>query len=543
MAALHTLMHYALQRYTKESIDQALANGLPLYGPNGLRRLVAGESVEAFTKFYFAEEFYLPFPDIHLRMLQDLQQIRDRQVAGMPGLKLARAIPRNHAKSTFYSRMLPLHGFLYGWSKLTVLLGNNDDAAKRLVGNIKTAIENNAAILQDFPEIKGNAWGSEKLEASNGAVVTSFGVGSGSIRGISTPARPSLVILDDVDDDRSVRSTVELANNIDWFDKAVMALGDNVSYTTSYIAVGTIIRKTSLMKYILDSADFDSVVEQRIKRWSSNVALWQEWESQYLELAKDGRQPKDASEDVFYQNNKSALLQDTEVLWDKQDEYYYAMVYRLARGTAAFNSEMQNTPEATNGTFGNVRFINPATINEDEYDLVCALDPTVTGNKTSDYAAYVEVLFNRKRKEAIVIYADVEQRSYSDTIDSIVKRMKDRKKVYEGFWIETNSAGAIILNLMTDRLRNEGIRRIPSSIYSRIPKTQRIAALSEYISRGQLYFADNLGEEPMREIETWPMSRHDDFLDACALVVHKLAELGMMDLIHIDTSPYDFRVI
>ncbi len=536
---IHTLIHYATQRYSPDSLYAAIGAGLPLLGEHGLRRMVAGESIEAFIKLYFADEFTLDFPDIHIRMIQDLQDIRDRQVDYRPGIKIARAIPRNHAKSTFYSRILPLHGFLYGWSALTVLLGNNEDSARRLVANIKNAIENNAALNIDFPNIKGTSWGYEKLESSNGSVVTSFGVGSGSIRGISNPKRPSLVILDDVDDDKSVRSAIELANNIEWFDKAIMALGDSVSYTTSYIAVGTIIRKTSLMRYILDSADFDSIIERRIIQWSSNVELWNQWEQQYLDLARNGNQPKDALEDTFYQNNKTALLTGTKVLWDKTDEYYYAMVYKLARGNKSFNSEMQNAPDESDSLFGAIRYIDLATINENEYDVLAALDPTTTGNKSSDYSSFIEVLFNRRRKEIIVSYADVAQRSYTDTIDAVVKRVKNRGKQYQGFWIETNSSGLIIKDLIVDRFRSERINLMPSGINSSIPKNDRIATLSEYSARQQLYFADNLPKEAMAQLEGWPTYKHDDFPDSVGLIVMKLAELKLLDLITLDIKPYE----
>lgn len=533
-AYLNTLLIFAVKHLSQDQLDNLAAHCIPLFGPNGLRRYLAERDIEAFVKLYFPDEFYLDFPPIHKRMLADIQEVRDRCVAGRPGVKLARAIPRNHAKSTYYSRVLPLHGFLFGWSPLTVILGNNDDAAKRFVANVKNVVEFNPALLEDFPGIKGQYWGNEKLEASNGVVITSFGVGSGSIRGVSTGQhRPSLVILDDIDDDRSVRSAVELANNKDWLDKTVMALGDNVSYTTSFVAVGTIIRKTSLMKYILDSADFDSLIEQRIKRWSTNPALWQQWEAQYLDCAREGIQPKDASEDAFYQEHKDALLADTEVLWDKRDEYYYAMVYRLARGMAAFNSEMQNAPQDTAGAFGNLTFVSLPT-DEREYDLLAALDPTEKGGKSNDLAAYVEVLFHRKRKQVIVSYVDAKQRSYSDTIDAVVKRVRFRGKRYSGFWVETNAAGGIIRDLLSERFHQEAIPFNVSGVHNTLKKEERIDALSEFIQRGQLLFADNLAPELHAELDSWPLSQTDDCLDAIATIVLYLKNQGLMDLLFVE---------
>ncbi len=525
---LRQLRYYALQGLS-ETQRQALT-GWPIDGPSGIRRWLAGRSLEAFAKLYFPNEFTLDFAPIHHQMLQDMQQVKDRLAAGRPGLKLARAIPRNHAKSTFYSRLLPLHGFLYGWSSLTVLLGNNDDSAKRLVGNIKVAIETNPMIVMDFPNIKGNSWGIERLENNRGDVITSYGVGSGAVRGISTgKSRPTLVILDDIDDDRSVRSAVELANNVEWFDKSVSAIGDNVQYTTSFIAVGTIIRKTSLLKYIIDSADYHRIVEQRIKQWSSSE-LWEQWQQQYLELARNNEQPKDASEDVFYQQHKVEMLADTQVLWDKADDYYYAMVYKLARGNKAFYSEMQNDPQDNDSILGNIPYINLATINENEYDLLAALDPTVQGGKKNDLAAFVEVLFHPRRKEIIVSYVDAKQRTYGQTIDVVVNRIKSRGKVYKGFWIEDNAHGLIVKDLINDKFRQNRIPLIANGIYNTQPKADRIGILSEYMQREQLLFADNLPVEATEELALYPMT-HDDILDAIAMIVLYLKEKNALTLI------------
>lgn len=532
------MRRYANHVLTEQQWKKLRDKNVKLYGPTGLRKYIAERSIEAFIKLYFYDEMTLDFAPIHVDMIADMQRIRDSKVASGQGEKIARAIPRNHAKSTFYSRILPLHGFLYGWSPLTVLLGNNDDASKRMLANIKTMIETSDSIREDFPSIRGEYWGNERLQASNGATLMSFGVGSGSIRGVSTGQhRPSLIILDDIDDDRSVRSAVELANNREWLDKTILPLGDNVLFTTSFVAVGTIIRKTSLMKYILDSPAFKSRIESAVIHFASNQALWDIWKEHILDLARNNNQPTKPTEDTFYQAHKAEMLEGTAMLWDRPDAYWYAMMVKL-QNEAAFWSELQNNPRESNNTFGDVCFINIATLNESEYEVLASLDPTTTGNKTSDYASFVEVLFHRQRKEVVIAYADVAKRNYADTIDSIVRRVSQRGRIYDAFWIETNAAGLIISDLLHDRLNRERIPLLVTGIHNRIPKNERINTLTEYIRRGQLFFADNLPEEAMREIESWPISANDDFLDSVANVVIQLKELGLLDLIKVDDNPY-----
>jgi predicted phage terminase large subunit-like protein len=528
---LQKLIEWARQLLTDEEL--AAIQHCDLTGPNGLRRYLASQSIHAFIDLYFADEFYLPLAPFQLDILSDCQDIRDRATQQRPGVKLARALPRAHAKSTFYARILPLHGFLFDWSPLTVLLGNNDDAARRLVSNIKTAIESNETLQEDFPNSRGAYWGNEKLENSAGSVITSFGIGSGSIRGVSTGKyRPSLIIGDDLDDDKSVRSMVELANNKEWIDKSVLALGDNISYKTSFVIIGTIIRKTSLLRYILDNPQFYSLTASAVQRFATSQELWEQWRTTTLALAHNNEQPKDASEDIFYQEHKEELLANTQMLWDRPDAYRQAMLYKLAN-ERAFYSEYQNQPQETGGAFGVATFVTLPT-DEREYDLLAALDPTEKGGKSNDLAAYVEVLFHRKQKQVIVSYIDAKQRSYSETIDTLARRVRLRGKHYNGFWVETNAAGGIIRDLLSERFQQDAIPINIHGVHNTVPKTDRISALSEYMQRGQLFFADTLPPEFHHELEAYPFVQHDDILDAISTIVLSLKERGLLDILYVE---------
>lgn len=524
---MNELLYYARLLLSDAELEALAEAGVSLFGPVGLRRYLAEHSFEAFCKLYFSNELTLDFPEIHRRIIADSQDVIDRLRARRPGRKIARALPRGHAKSSYFSRLLPLYCFLFDVSPLTVLLGNNDDSARRLVSNIKNTIESTPELLEDFPDIRGDYWGNEKLENSNASVITSFGVGSGSIRGVSTGKhRPALIILDDVDDDRSVRSAVELAHSREWLDKTVLPLGDTVTYTTSFIAVGTIIRKTSLMQYILDSPDFDSIIESAVKQFSDSP-LWEQWKEQILDLARNNKQPRDASEDSFYQEHKLEMLAGTRMLWDRPDAYRQAMLYKLAN-ERAFYSELQNQPQDTGGAFGKIEFV-PLPTDDKDYDLLASLDPTEKGGKTNDLAAYIEVLFHKKRKQIIVSYVDAKQRSYSETINDIVQRIKRRGKQYKGLWVETNAAGGIIRDLLSERFNQEALSVLVNGIHNTQKKEERIDALSEYIARGQLLFTNNLAPELLHELDAWPLSQHDDVLDSLANLVLHLKSQGLLD--------------
>jgi hypothetical protein len=529
---LHLLVRYLKRHISDDIFSLLVANDVPLTGPTGLRRWLAERDLEYFAKAYFSEEFSLPLADIHKVFVADIEDIRRRALAGEPGLKVARAIPRGHSKTSWYSRLMPLHGLLYGWSPLTVLLGNNATAARRLLRNIREVCETNEALAEDFGAIPGEVWGEERLEHGSAAIVC-FGVGSGAVRGVSKPGqRPSLIVGDDLDDDASVRSAIQLESNTEWWDKAIMALGDNVTFTTSYAVVGTIIRSTSLMQHILDAGDFQATIEQGVKRFADRGDLWEQWREWYIEQAKQGTKPTTPAEDAFYQEHREEMLEGTEVLWDRPDAYYQMMLYRLSRGEPAFFSEIQNQPSEAGGNLGKLPLVKlPDDLSE--WNLVASLDPTTKGGKTNDKSAWIEAYFHRRRKEIIFTFCDARQRPASQTVDFVVNRLRksNTTKRYDGLWIEANSAGTLIADSIDQRAQAENLNYNVIQVQNSAPKDERINILSVYVARGQVFASENVDPEFIAEWDGYPSYRFDDALDAAATIVQQLQKAGLLDLV------------
>lgn len=523
------LLTYARRHLSEKQLQTLAQAGIPLTGPDGLRRWIAERNMEAFTRLYFPEEFCLEPPPIHRKLFADMQEVAQRAQAGKRGLKLARVIPRGHAKTTLLSRILPLHGLLYGWSPLTVLLGNNQSAAERLLKNIRDALESNVAILEDFGDVRGDTWGASQLASNAGCSIYAFGRGSGAIRGVSNPVRPRLVCADDLDDDSLVRSATELEAAEEWWDKAVLAVGDNVAFTTSFIVAGTLIRASSLLGHIIQLPDFDTLIERAIKRFATNADLWEQWKEHFLERARNGDQPKEATADSFYREHRAEMLEGTQVLWPRQDQYWELMVKRLALGDAAFNSEFQNDPGSIGGRLGKLRMISKLPEDLRGFRRYAALDSTVKGGKSNDLAAWVEALFHPQRRQLYIVYLDAKQRPYNETIDAVMGRLRSTR--YDGIWIETNGSGWMLADLLDQRISNEGLYYTPQRIHNSVPKADRISAIPEYVSLGQFFVLDDVDPEFAREYEHFPHYRFDDAIDAAATIVTQLKRLGLLDLV------------
>lgn len=536
---LKTLYFYAKRHISDEQLFRLAKSNMPLTGPNGVRRWVAARDFEAFLKLYFPDEFVWDFGDIHYQFIQDIQGIRNRRIAKQAGIKLARAIPRGHAKSTYFSRMLPIWAFLYGWSPLTVLIGNNSTAAGRLVKNIKENCETNEALQEDFPGLgTTGVWGEERIEYLSSSIVC-FGVGSGAIRGVSKPsARPSLVIGDDLDDDASVRSAVQLESNIEWFTKSVMGLGDQLFFTTSFIVVGTIIRKTSLMSHVLGLADFQSIVQRGVLRFANNGELWKQWGEWFIAQAMAGKPPETAEDDEFFQSRKDEMLAGAEILWPRPNGYYAMLKYRLANGDSAFASEIQNDPSSIAGKLGHLPKMSlPEDIND--WQLLASLDPTIKGGIKNDKAAWIEAYFHMPTKRVLIALCDAEQRAFADTVDMVLERLrasvKPGQRRYDALYCESNSAGTLMADQIEERCAAEALFYNVQRVHNSENKEDRIATLGVYASRGQLFVLDTIDQEFLDEYEQWPGYKWDDAIDAASTILRELAKLGLIDLI-----PQDF---
>ena len=496
-------------------------NNLPETGPLGRRRLRAADDLEYFARAYFPDLFPTEPPPFHREAFALLNEIAANARQKRPGKRLAIAYPRGHSKTTIYSRVAVIHSLLYRWSPLTILIGNNDRSAKRLLKNIKDDLESNELLREDFPILHRPAkvWSATAIELADGCAVSVFGRGSGAIRGVVSKRRPTLVIGDDIEDDTSIRSEIETSALIEWWNRAVLAVGDNITGTTTYILVGTILARQSLFVSFAETPGVTALIYPALITPPTNTDLWAEWERHYT------AHPVDTPEaDTFYQQHKAELAKGATLLWDRPDALWYIYQYRLSRGELAFQRELQNNPYSDDTQpLGPLPESDPITGYR-----IAALDPTVSGAKTADYPAYVEIVFDPATKKAVLDYCLAERADYGTTVRTIADRIAQLPKPLDGLVVEANSAGAVIADLLQQELIRRGRTEVATQIYNKVPKAQRIAALAVYARRGQFAIRRGLGGEFVREWQSYPAVRNDDALDAAATAMRFLEEQRLL---------------
>ena len=110
--------------------------------------------------------------------------------------------------------------------------------------SIKTELEENAALKEDFGELEGKVWKSSVILLANGVKIEAIGSGK-KIRGRRHKQwRPDLIVCDDLENDENVNTPEQRKKLRDWFYKAVSKAGDTY---TDIVYIGTLLHFDALL--------------------------------------------------------------------------------------------------------------------------------------------------------------------------------------------------------------------------------------------------------------------------------------------------------
>jgi hypothetical protein len=406
-----------------------------------VRREAGRMSLRSFARIYLPAHFKDPPSRMHLELFALLENAHHSR-----GQRLAIAAPRGHAKSTIVSQAYVLWCICYAYEPFILLISNTIDQASDGLSMIKHELQCNQMLLEDFPEVcdppgRGNLplrWRKEEIITRNGVKVTALGADK-KIRGRKhNQHRPSLIILDDIENEGEVRSAEQRAHKLEWFNKAVLKAGSAV---TNVITVGTILHYDSLLSKLIDprkSPGWQARKYQALERWSAHPDLWERWQAifAYQQEFQDHSGPEAAK--AFFEANSQLMLQDTHVLWPQRESYYQLMVLRLTEGRASFDSEKQNEPVDPDDCYfqeGDLRFWDDqfASLEELIASMGCssprfvgACDPSLGragrfGRADGDYSAIISILEHPTTRTMYVVDADVRRLRPDALIRSIIE--------------------------------------------------------------------------------------------------------------------------
>jgi predicted phage terminase large subunit-like protein len=365
-------------------------------------------------------------------------------------------------------------------------------------------------------------WRENTVRLANGVTIEAFGTGQ-RIRGRRRRAdRPTLIVCDDIQDDRHIESSLARDHSRRWFHGMLMKAGTK---RTNVVNLATALHREALAMELHATPGWTSRIFQAIERWPDHMDLWDRWERIYAEIDRaDARQ---AALD-FYAAHQAEMNAGAMLLWPEEEDLYTLMCMRVEGGRTAFEREKQNVPinpelcEWPESYFGDWLWFDRWP---DVVQLkVLALDPSKgTESGRGDYSAFAMLAVDRLG--VLYVDADLVRRPtpqiVSDGVD-LCRRFRP-----EIFGIEANQFQELLGGEFAAELaRQKLIGIVPWAVENRVNKETRIRRLGPYLSNRRIKFKSGSPGTRLlvEQLKEFPLADHDDGPDALEMAIRLAAE-------------------
>ncbi len=483
------------------------------------------ESLYAWGKKFCPQYFFRPCSQLHI----DLDEILE-SCKGERGKRVNIVAPRGNAKTTWVMIKI-LKAICEGSEKYILILSDTGDQARGILKSVRQELETNQALRDTYRLAcaKGATWNDDRIETQNGVCLEALGTGQ-KIRGRKfRQYRPTLVLYDDPQNDEDVRSPTNRTNQWDWFNKALLNVGDK---ETNYIITGTMLHRECIVGMLEKDPTFTTIRYQAIITWPANMSLWDEWESIFLSSPKKKTKGKTILDtkraDEYYIEHKSAMEEGAEVLWADKENLYELMRQRAGKH-AAFATEKQNDPrdpsktefreewfddEDGKGPFYDMEVLQKRLESEEHVSIGYG-DPAKGGEtKKHDYSAWV-TLHAFRGERSLYCEIDMKKVPVNIFIDMIIEWHRQIK--YSVIGIEDTSFQYLVSENLTARFSEEKIMMEALAIPNGgVHKNTRISTLGIWFQRKLIKFRRNdaMTFLLLQQILDHPFSDHDDGPDA-----------------------------
>ncbi len=439
----------------------------------------------------------------------------DREVMlSAKGNKIAVAAPRGHAKSTIMSLQNVLHAALYGYKKYIIIISDTESQASSFLDCIKSELEYNDLLIEQFGEQKGKVWKSTVILLQNGCRIDAVGSGQ-KLRGRRHgPRRPDLILLDDIENDEEVRTKEGRERLAVWYFGAVSKAGDRF---TDMVLIGTALHYDSLLMKLMVNPAYRCLRFKAIEQFSESP-LWDKWREIYTDLNNENRQKQ---ADRFFSKHRTLMLKGTKVLWPSKMPYYDLICMMISDGEASFLREMQNMPVDPDTCLFPKRWTRyygrDIDFSQAHYSFFGYCDPSLGKNAGGDYSAIVTVALDGQSGKIFVESADICRRHPDQIISDVLAKAAELRsrfgKGYTLFGAESNQFQWFLKEQLAKESARLGIWLPISEVYSSGDKVMRIQSLQPDIKNGYLLFGEGQ-DQLLRQLWEFPVGRYDDGPDA-----------------------------
>lgn len=489
--------------------------------------------LEFFSGYFFAHYCQHPFNEFHHAYFKTVK-------FGERKIRRADAAPRGYAKSVLKALIKPIHDLCYGLESYIVIFSNTETQAIGKLRDIRNELLENRKLI-DFYGIsfarKAIAEGSFVAYCDKHSVkFEGYGTGA-QIRGLRHgAARPSKLILDDVEHSEEVENEMLREKYAAWAREDVGKMGDE---NTNIEFVGTILHRKSLLSEALENPMYESKKYKAVINWSEREDLWELWRKILYNIDNPSRL---IEAQAYYEANKTDMLQGVQVLWPEKEPYIDLMKELAETGRRAFMKEKQNEPlgndqkifqtfhwyyeDTLNGEKGVYLETTKKFIPLSYLRTYGVMDPATgqTKAKAGTKGDWTCILTGHHEPNGrLLVHHDWTRREApSKYIEQLFVGHDEFQ--YEKFGVETNLYRNLLMpNILSARKALEEKRgktvKIPFYEIEQVEnKQKRIYTLEPKLTNGWIVLNRNLSKEFKDQLEDFPKADHDDCPDSLEML-------------------------
>ncbi|WP_439240894.1 phage terminase large subunit [Lonepinella sp. BR2474] len=421
---------------------------------------------------------------------------------------LAIAAPRGEAKSTLVSQLFSLYCLVTQQKRYVLIVMDSIDQAYPMLEAIKVELQFNQRLCIDFPEVTGvgRVWQSGTIITSANQKVQVAGSGK-KLRGLRHGAfRPDLVVLDDIENDEQVRSPEQRDKLHGWLKKTVLPLGA-ADGKLDIVYIGTILHYDSVLSRTLASKAWQTARFQALRKMPDDMALWDKWESFYLNEGE-------AVADAFYASHKAEMDKGAVVSWAARP-LLALMKIRARDGHAVFDSEYQNDPVSGEEAIFS-QSIQYWTTLPDDLVYFGAVDPSLgKAGASRDPSAILVGGYQRATGKLFVVEAQVKKRLPDLIIEDVIRL--HQQYGCQRWFVETVQFQEFLKDELVKRSALRGVPVPAVGIKPSSDKMLRIESLQPHIANG-LILLHSSQSALIAQLRHFPKGDHDDGPDALEML-------------------------
>ena len=269
------------------------------------------------------------------------------------GVRVNVQAPRGSAKTTCCAVWYPLWRICFKAfqlaegvpdEKFILIISRNERMAQKILRDIK-GLTDYPTIVEDFGILRGSVWKTDECETANGVTLQPLGRNQSPRGALVHGKRPSLVIVDDLEDLERCMNPKLRQNDWEWLFSDVMFTSD-IGGNLNCIYSDTVKHPDSLSVRLTKTpgwtnVHFKAILEPEDLFHPTHEYLWTEWEGIFGDLTLDDAE-REAKANAFYNANAEEMNSGVIELWPDALSYLQVRKLVVERGYHFCLRELQN---------------------------------------------------------------------------------------------------------------------------------------------------------------------------------------------------------